>query len=296
MILEEPTLLFFRHRPQGWATSDYVASSLQSLETTFFLIAARRYPHALEVCASAIESTLQAANIGAKEKDGFQELVRKAKKSSQAIIEFGDDKLRDFRETRNRIVHRGFSPSDNSESTSLYLEVGLPFLALCYREFHQFDLLDGLWMECAEHFGIAQRVLALAKRPNLDMSYCLHSVAHLIGWCSKQNFSGGWEVNALEDAEGQRLQYEGARVTREHLENSGDAAWIFDCPVCHAVDCVVAKLDAGVMDQMEVYPVQMECTKCGFAVTESQPFLSQVLLEAQLADSKATILKKFGVD
>lgn len=163
MTIGEPALLFFRHRPEGWATKEYIASSMQSFETSLFLIAVRRYPHALSVCASAIESALQAANIGAKDRDGFQELVRKAKNSSKAVFAFEDEKLVDFRETRNRITHHGFSPQDDSETTSLYLEVGLPFLALCYREFHAFDLLDGLWLECAEHIENAQRVLGLAN-------------------------------------------------------------------------------------------------------------------------------------
>lgn len=81
MTIQEPTLLFFRHRPEGWQTNTLIASSMQSLESSFFLIALGRYPHALAVCASAIESGLQAANIDAKDRDGFQHLVKKAKKS-----------------------------------------------------------------------------------------------------------------------------------------------------------------------------------------------------------------------
>lgn len=51
MANEEPTLLFFRHRPDGLATKLPIASSMQSLETNFFLIALYRYPHALATCA-----------------------------------------------------------------------------------------------------------------------------------------------------------------------------------------------------------------------------------------------------
>ena len=61
---------------------------MQSLETSFFLIALGRYPHALTICAAAIESAMQAADIGAKETDALQELLKKARKSSKAIQEF----------------------------------------------------------------------------------------------------------------------------------------------------------------------------------------------------------------
>jgi hypothetical protein len=208
MTIQEPTLLFFRHRPDGWATEPSVASSLQSVESSFFLIALRRYPHALSVCASAIESTLQAASIGAKESDGFQKLVKKAKKSSEAVSRFSDESLEHFRDTRNRITHHGFSPRDDSDSVSLYLAVGLPFLSLCYREFHKFDLMDGLLMEYAWHISVAQKVLALAKATtqDTDISYCLHSFSHLIRLGFKESFSTGWEIDALVRADENRAQ------------------------------------------------------------------------------------------
>lgn len=296
MTIQEPTLLFFRHMPEGRATNASIASSMQSLETSFFLIALGRYPHALSVCASAIESAMQAANIGDKQKDGLQDLIKKAKKSSKAVAGFGDESLDHFRETRNRITHRGFSPQDDSETTSLYLKVGLPFLSLCYREFHAFDLMDELLREYVEHINAAQKVHALAKNlPSLDMSYCLHSFGHLIRWCFKRSYSAGWEINALVHAEEIGGKFERTYAEKQELERLFETPWSFDCPVCDDLDSVVTELDSNLLDKKEVRPIRMACINCGFVVSNSQPYLSQVLLEKQLAESKAKILKEYGV-
>jgi hypothetical protein len=294
---QEPTLVFFRHRPEGWRASVSIASSLQSVETSFFLIALGRYPHALSVCASAIESSLQAAKIAAKERDGFQELVRKAKNVSREVAGFPDELLDRFRATRNRITHRGFSPQDDSESASLYLEVGFPFLCLCYRELHAFHLMDGLLAEYAQHITIAQKVHLFAKEEtNLDQSYCFHSFGHLIRWCFKRNFLPGWEINALVHAEEVGGKFERTYADKQELERLFEAAWSFDCPVCDDLDCAVAELDPKSLDRKAVNTKRMACTNCGFVVTGDQPYLSGVLLEKQIIDVQGKILKEYGVE
>jgi len=104
----EPTLLFFRERPHGWSASASIAGSLQSIETSFFLTALGRHPHALLVCTSAIESCLQAASIGAKERDGLQGLIKKAGSASVEIQNFPAAFLDRLREARNRSPWSGF--------------------------------------------------------------------------------------------------------------------------------------------------------------------------------------------
>lgn len=296
MLTQEPTLLFFRHRPDGWKTNASIASSMQSLETSFFLIALGRYPHALSVCASAIESVMQAADIGAKEKDGLQELIKKAKKISQAIQDFGDQPLDDFRETRNRFTHRGFSPVDDSEAASLYLEVGLPFLSLCYRELHSFDLIDGLLIEYVKHIHAAQKVHALAKwLKNIERPYCLHSFGHMIRWCFKRNFSTGCEIDALVHAKEIGGEFERVYAEKQELERLFEVSWPFDCPVCGDLGSAVTELDSVRLDDQDVIPKRMACTNCGFVVSDAHLFLSQVLLEEQVAKSKPQILKEYGI-
>lgn len=290
MIKEEPTLLFFRYRVNGWPVS--VASSLQSVETSFMLIALRRYPHALVTCTSAIEGALQASNAFGQPRGGLGSLVRAAAQTSSSIREFeGVDRLR---QARNRIVHEGFSPRDDSEASVLYLDVASPFLALCYREFHDFNLLDGLLAEYADHLHVARRVLGLAKdRGDLDLSYCLHSFGHMLRWIFKREFSVSWELECLEANE--NLDVWNRRCgERSKLEQLLSPAWSFDCPICGEFE-LVAGLDADMLERYEVIAYRMICSNCGFAVLGDKPYLGQVLLENQVNRLREQILKEYGV-
>jgi transcription elongation factor Elf1 len=292
----EPTLLFFRSRPAGWTVNVSIASSMQSLETSFFLIALRRYPHALSTCASAIESAIQAAEVGANDRDGLQALIRKAKQHSPLIADFSDARLETFREIRNRITHRGFSPKDDSETTSLFLDVGLPFLALCYRELHSFDLMDGLLQEYVEHLNVATRVHERAKNlRDIELSYCLNSFGHLLRWCLKGNFSSAWEFDALTHSEEYGGKFDRMHDEKQKLEHLFDVHWSFDCPICDDVEAVVCEIDSQALDSLNVIPKRIVCTNCGFVVRASHPFLSEILLENQIANSREQILEEHGL-
>jgi hypothetical protein len=58
---QKPTLHFFRDTPDNMISCPPLCSSLQNLESSFFLISLGRYPHAFVACVSAIESALKAA-------------------------------------------------------------------------------------------------------------------------------------------------------------------------------------------------------------------------------------------
>jgi hypothetical protein len=293
----EPTLLFFRQAPQNWAVNVSLASSMQSLESSFLLVALGRHPHALTVCASAIESAIQGADVGAKEKDGLQDLIKKAKIKSKAISEFDDGLLLQFRDVRNRITHRGFSPQDDSESTRLYLDVGLPLLSLCFSEFHKYDLMDGLLKEYVKHITFAQGVRELARaQSSEEFSYCLHSFGHLIRLNLKSSFSTEHEIGSLVHAEEAGRQFENAIVEKKRLEDLfGEPYWSFDCPICTQTDSVVAELDSDAMDREEVIPTRMACTYCGFVASIFKPYLSRILLADQVQGIKSVVLKAYGV-
>ena len=85
MASEEPTFVFFRNRPDGLAEKPPLASSMQSLETSFFLIALYRYPHALSTCASAIEAAVKASPACASEGSGLQAQIGAARRHSASI-------------------------------------------------------------------------------------------------------------------------------------------------------------------------------------------------------------------
>ena len=295
----EPTILFFRHHPGALASSTALASSIQSLETSFFLIALDRFPHALSTCASAIEAAIQASDVGATDKDGFKELVKKAKAKSEKIAEFSNEALERFREARNRFTHRGFTSKDDSEASSLFLDVGFPFLTLSYAELHSFDARTGLLPEYSEQLHVATRAHSLAKgMSGLDLTYCLNGFGHLIRWCFKRNSSSAWEIAALTKSDeigGKYLKTEEEKKNLEHLFEEKNASWSFDCPICDDHETVVCEIDANKLESLEVAPLRMACTSCVFVVGDSQPFLSEFLLEQQLADAKPRILKEFGI-
>ena len=289
----EPTILFFRRHPEGLAGNATLASSMQSLETSFFLIALGRFPHALSTCAVAIETAIRASDVGARNKHRLEVLMGIAKDKSEKIAEFPDQALKRFRVARNRFTHRSFTPRDESKAASLLLDVGFPFLTLCYSELHSFDAEAGLLPEYWEQIDVATRVHSLAKGlPELDLSYCFNGFAHLVRWCFKRNFSSAWEIAALTNSE--EIEYQKTEEEKWDLERLFNACWSFDCPICDGHQAVVCELDANKLESLKVAPLRMACTCCRFVVRESQPFLSEILLEQQVADAKPEILEGYG--
>ncbi len=295
--MEKSTLLFFRSRPQGLASNAALLSSMQSLESSFFLIALRRYPHALSTCASAFEMAIQAAPIGAGKDNRLQTLIAKARHNSAAIARIPQDRLDQFRDARNRIIHRGFGPKDASESTSLYLEIALPLLEASYRDFHSYDVTDALLQEYVELLKVAQEVHRRAKTlQGYDLSYSLNAFGHLIRWRFKENFSTGWEIHALDHADEIGLKFENIEREKERLGRLFGPSWSFDCPLCNQPQSVVAELDETELDTLEVTPKRMACTVCGFVVHELHLFLSEVLLQNQIVNARSQILKEYGLE
>jgi hypothetical protein len=127
------------------------------------------------------------------------------------------------------------------------------------------------------------------------MSYCLNSFGHLIRLCHKENFSAGWEIDALVHGEEIGVKFQRLHIEKDKLERSFGASWTFHCPVCHDVDCVIAELDADRLAEREIFPKRMACTNCGFLVLQSHPLLSKVLLEWQLIKAKPNILAEYGI-
>ena len=255
-----------------------------------------RYPHALTVCASAIESALQAAPIGASEKDGLQTLVKLARKSSASISQWPIAPLDALRDIRNKFTHRGFSPKDDGTSVRLYLDVAMPFLCLCYREFHAFDLMDGLLREYANHIEVGQRVLTRLEQTEMrDVTYCVRPFCERIRWCFKSSFSSDWEMAALVGAEERGTKFDAVVSAREDLEKQFDYdTWLFDCPICDEDQGIVAEVDFAVLGS-ELTLKRIACAACGFHVKATEPHLGEALFEKQLAIAQPNILHEYGI-
>jgi hypothetical protein len=118
-----------------------------------------------------------------KNRDDFQTLIKKASQEpnvSGRLTEFGQAKIDELREMRNQIVHRGFTPRDNSQCVYLFLVIGLPLLDIVYDNFHSIRLYEDLRRDLADHLKIAERVCMQAARLGIDMTYCIGSFAHLV--------------------------------------------------------------------------------------------------------------------
>ena len=88
--LETPTFNFFRATPPELLTNPPLASSLQSLETTFLLLSLERYPSALVTCVSAWESVIKAKLAIPPEdrRTSTAQLLEDIRKSEPILMEF----------------------------------------------------------------------------------------------------------------------------------------------------------------------------------------------------------------
>ena len=119
---EEPELHFFRGTPADLLARPPLASSLQSFESCLFLIALKRYPHAFTACAFAIESAIKAAfGIPSSGGDNLQRLLERARERLPRLRDFPQHDVDHLRQSRNRIIHYGFSLKDDQPAASLLL-------------------------------------------------------------------------------------------------------------------------------------------------------------------------------
>jgi len=290
---EQGTLYFFRRRP---AHGSALISSLQSIETTFFLIALRRHPHALTTLVSGIESALQVADIGSKKGDNVQDLIQKARAKSPRLRQLSDIELDQLRLARNRFTHRGFSPKDDSEAVGLLLQIAVPLADAAYSDLHDFDFRHALLDEYTHLLDVAVSVCTRARSANVsDVSYSLNAFGHLIRWKFQENFSAGWQLKALNDADEFGAHYDHVAKEIGELERLFSAPCVLDCPICDGIKNGVCELDEDALDSGQLIPRRFACTNCGFVVHKGEAFLSEVLLARQLDESRQAILDEYGV-
>ena len=168
--------------PPSVSTVPSLASSIQSLETCFFLLALDRYPHALTACVSAIESCIKASPSCQRENELWR-LIKAAIKQSGRLSQFPEADLDDLRKTRNRIVHEGFIPKDDSHSVFLLLNVGFPFTLQCFSELHRLGLMRYMNSQYGKQINISNAVFRRVKRfqetndlTEFEFTYCLRKL------------------------------------------------------------------------------------------------------------------------
>jgi len=317
---DKPLFHFFRVWPRDLLTQPPLASSLQTLETCFFEIGLRRFPHALVSCATACESAIKAKlGVGPEQECTLERLIEETRRLSASLRAFSPKKLDNFRRTRNRIIHYGFSPRDDEECAVLLLETGLPFLKRCYSELFGFFLdwhdirpgnvrfdrltpeelrIAGLRPEIAEQLRFANEVFLKAKHlGGLDRSYCFTAFIHYIRVKLKHVFMAHGECEILENDE---VNWQKHRAEEERKEEVARffkwVTWNFCCPICDGEDSLVAELDETGLDAGRVTPKRCVCVHCDFVVPALAPFLSEILLAAQSEAQKPAIFREYGIE
>lgn len=294
--MPEPTFLLFESQPKTAEAPISLASSMQTLESVFLLVALRRYPPALSTCAAAIESSIKSSSVRTEGSDGLASVLDAARSASQDLAVFPADRLSAFRKARNRITHQGFSPRDDSESVGLLLEVGLPFLHQCYVHLFSFDLWNALPPEFEQQFRVGAEVYIRAKgAADLDRSYCLNGLGHLVMWSLRDRFSADWQIKALVRAEEVGTEFQLKYKERQRLEHVFSPSWIFDCPLCGEPESVVCQLDEGALRSGDVIPEQLACINCCLVVKKTELHLSEELLRNGASNEKQAILKEYGL-
>jgi len=224
-----------------------------------------------------------------------EKLFAQAASAHPALRTFDSANLDTFRFTRNRIVHYGFSPRDDEETATLLLKIGLPFLSACYREFFNFDLLNGLAVEFGEQLRIALDVYQRAKDiPDLRYSSCFSAFAHLVRWSVRQSLVADWENDASLRAEEIGTKYESCERQKNAIERVFGAPWLFDCPICDGVGTFVCELDEDRLDDRAIALKRAACASCGLVVPDI-PFLADALVGEEVVRKRAEILRDFGI-
>ena len=314
------SLSFFRATPREMIEEPPLASSLQTFETTLFLIGMDRYPAALVSCATACESVIKAKlKAPPVEFIRHKELMRRIGERVPALQIFENDLIKAFQDTRNRFVHYGFSPQDDSESVKQLLTVGFPFLRKLYRDLYDFhldwrsvrpgitDFMEmtkeesarvGLLPWISNHIYNAEEVYRRAlQRGHSDVSYCIRGLAHYMLRGIKDAATSHAEWGALESSDNNGSVWDAQREVKERLEKAmGYDTWTFDCPICEGAESLVVELDVDTIADPKIAVRRGACAQCGFPIYSGETSLSEVLLESQLLSQSTQILREFGVD
>ena len=294
MTDQNPPLGYFVRWPEDLSQRPPLLSSLQGVETSFMLIALRRYPHALTTCASAIESAMKAAlEKGPKDRISATKLYEEALEESTLSRRFPSQDLDGFRKKRNTIVHYGFSPDDDEISCDLLLKTGFPFLAACYDDLLGFNIWNGLHGDVRLHLGVALEAYAAEHhKTGFRAELAFAAFGHLLRWHFSIASNTQSQEDVLEEANSIGLQFEADANMKSRLEEAFNHSWELDCPVCDSVYTLVCDLD---LDPAGVTALEAACAHCGLHLPTGPPALAPRLCHDQLAAENDQILREYGV-
>lgn len=291
---QTPTLHFFRATPDNLMSHPPLCSSLQNLESCFFLLALERYPHALISCTSAIESGIKAALKIGQGWVELKDLLDQARGHAHRLQQFSQWNLDNLRKARNRMIHYGFSPQDDEQTAVLLLKVGFPFLSQCYEEFFDFSLEKGLLPDFFQQLKIATEVYNKAKNMRgLNFTYCFRAFSHLLCWSVKDSFMSHWELESAQSADETGLKFAVCAKQKGKLEQLFIQCWFFNCPICGDIETFACELDDNQLDREKVHIQRAVCVSCGLVIPHGCPFLADAICRKQIEEKSPEILRAF---
>gem|GEM_PF-5392986 len=123
-----PYLIFFNMIDADKIAADEIVSSLQSIEAAFFLIGIEKWPNVIPLLFESLEKLLKHL-IQTSKGDTVTsiELINHYKDRydiSNQLIE----KAHQLRKLRNELIHRGYSPKDDTEVVGYFFNNAIPLL------------------------------------------------------------------------------------------------------------------------------------------------------------------------
>jgi len=313
-----PEFSLLRTVPSDLQERPPLASSLQSFESSLYLIALGLYPTALIACVTAWEGALKAAfKIEDDDRISSHKLLKKADAEIPASALWNSDENTAFQKKRNQIIHYGFMPRDTELCAELLLRTGFRTLMTLYEHFFGFRLMwqqvdvrsEGLLALSAEDAATVGLVPQIGDLLWLGLtSYAREHAERKIdpkiyfsplATCLQNGLKRGWasesEITAGEKSDEAGMLWEAQDATKEEvIRHFRDPSKALNCPLCGGVETAMVELDADAIEEGRLEVRRCFCVGCNWSVGSDAGFLAHDLLWGQFAGREDEILQELG--
>lgn len=272
-------------------------SALQTWETSLLLISLGRFAHALTNCASSCESAIKAAfAIPQDNRDEVWKFFNRARDEKNAIADIPNRGK--FLNARNRIIHYGFSPKDDSEAAFYLLKTGIPLFRAILLEYFDYDPIAQLWPgTISEQLQIALRVFEqnLAKNQVSNHQLCFAVLMHVIAAELRDQMASLTQAEVEESSSYGDAKFQASRSVASNFRIKGPD-WDFEeCPVCPGYQSLKGILDDDELDKGQVSIRAGYCCFCGMTLPTGFMLLNNEVCRSQIDTEREKILSDYGI-
>ena len=276
-----------------------LAASLQTLETALILLVHGRFPAALIMIASAIESVNKAKLLlpqtDTTKPGELYRLVKghyKLKRDDWSDWEYNYTL---FCDRRNRFIHFGYTPECSENCAELLLKTGFPLLSNLYEALFDIHLSSPkkrskavFYPKIAEMWEAAKQIYLLeTKEDNPGFGYALYPLSKYISYLMHDDGNDGSQ-NFLE------YRYDKIKYLREEIEKRFSYPEAFKCPICDSEE-FIADLSHDGLDEKKIVLDEGKCPDCEFSVSYQQRLIFDVLMGDQVRKKSPAILNEYGI-